>query len=105
MLQDLLAAWRAEGLTEADLRLWALGWAGQGAWAGAFAAGASTPLLADASSGADGVYALWEASIDDLFLLDRGGLVRYRANLASMDLTEKKHRRILDGWVRALLAP
>lgn len=104
MLQDLLSDWRAEGFTSDDVQVWAIGWAGQGAMAGTFAHGATSPLMADSSSGPDGVYAAWEAGIDDLFLLDREGWVRFRANLVSMDLGDKKHRRALDSWVHELLA-
>ncbi|MDY0002379.1 MAG: hypothetical protein RBU30_13880 [Polyangia bacterium] len=100
-----MSGWRSEGLGEADLQIWAIGWAGQGFYASQFAQGAVSPLLADSSSGPDGVFAAWGASVDDLFLLDRDGLVRYQANLISMDLGESRNRRALNDWVTALVGP
>lgn len=105
MLQDLLATWWEEGFLADDVQVWAIGYAGQGSYASTFAAGAASPLMADFSSGPTGVFGLWEADIDDLFLIDREGQVRYRANLVSMNLTNSKNRRTLNEWVHTLLTP
>jgi hypothetical protein len=79
-----------------------MGWAGQGAFAAQFAGDSESPCFADPSAGEDGVFARFDASIDDLLLIDRQGQVRYEIHLADMDLGEKDNRKKVDRWVRGL---
>lgn len=104
MLHDLLAGWRDPEAGLRDVQLWSVGWAGQGAFAGDYAGGADVPCFADPTSGQGSIFALYEAKVDDLFLVDRAGQVRYRLHLPDFDLTDGDHKKRLDGWVRGLAA-
>lgn len=106
MLHDLLGGWRDPEDNLAGVQLWSVGWAGQGAFAGNYAGGADVPCFADPTSAQEGsVFALYGAQVDDLFVIDRAGQVRYRLHLPDFDLTDGDHRKRLDGWVRDLAAP
>ena len=84
--------------------LYVVGWAGQGAYAPQFAGSSTTPCFSDTTSGPEGVYATFEAWVDDLFIIDATGQVRYIAHLHDLDLQERDNRNTVDGWVRALLS-
>jgi len=102
VLTNLLAAWKDPEESLDGVSLWSIGWAGQGAFAGDYAQGADVPCFADPTSGDGSIFALYGAEVDDLFVIDPSGEVRYRLHLPDFDLTDGDHRKRLDGWVRDL---
>ena len=71
--------------------------------ASAFANENEAPCLGDSAETDQSAFAAYGAGVDEVFIIDRQGQVRYRLTVAVMDLNESKHRRTLDGWVRELL--
>jgi len=98
-----LEEWRNEGLTSDDVDLWAIGYSPTIGFALEFAGDASPACLADESDPALSAFAAYDAGIDDVFIIDRDGQVRFRFTVALMSMESSGNRDTVDGWVRELL--
>lgn len=94
--------WRQEGLDRDAIELWVVGHEGQERYIPTFADESDAACFVDSPEAA--AFDAFGAEIDDLFLLDPRGAVRYQANLIDAPLSEEENRNRLDGEVRALVS-
>lgn len=71
--------------------------------ASVFAQEHDAPCLGDHADPERSAFAAYEAGVDDVFIIDGEGLVRYRFTVGVMSMTDSDHRSTVDGWVRGLL--
>lgn len=68
-----------------------------------FCEGVDAACLGDHSDPDQSAFAAFDAQVDDVFIIDREGQVRFELTVAVMNLNESKHRATVDAWVRELL--
>lgn len=68
-----------------------------------FAGDATPACLADESDPALSAFEAYGADIDDAFIIDRAGQVRFRFSVALMSLESSDNRDKVDDWVHELL--
>lgn len=71
--------------------------------ASAFGEGHDAACLADSADSEQSAYTAYDAAIDDVFVIDRDGQVRFHFTVAVLDLNKSEHRNQVDDWVRELL--
>jgi len=86
-----------------DVELWAVGYSSTIGQASVFGEGQDAACLADNAEPELSAYVAYDAAVDDVFIIDRQGQVRFAFTVGVMNLTESKHRNTVDGWVRELL--
>ena len=67
-----------------------------------FAAGAEGACFADSSDPALSAYAAYGAAQDDLFIIDRQGLIQHHFSTLTTPLSDPANRAQVDSWVRTL---
>ncbi len=95
--------WRDDGFSANDVELWAVGYHSTVGQASIFADGNPAPCLADGAEAEGSAFDAYGAEIDDLFILDRQGQVRFALSVAVRDLEKPSNRDAVDAWVRELL--
>ena len=98
---QLVQGWRNDGYTRDQVEVWTVGYPGSEAWVDSFAGSATESLFVDSASMT--AYSAFNATKDDLIIIDRQGSVAHDVSLASMPLTSPTNRDQIDAWVRALL--
>lgn len=71
--------------------------------ASAFGEGHDAACLADNADPEQSAFTAFDADIDDVFVIDREGQVRFHFTVTVYNLSESKHRNQVDDWVRELL--
>jgi len=69
----------------------------------AFCEGYDAACLGDHSDPDQSAFEAFDAHVDDVFIIDREGQVRFDFTVAVMDLNESEHKSTVDAWVRELL--
>ena len=105
MLYDQLSVWRTSGFGRDVLEVWTVGYPGQEE--------ALPSVLEDLPDGFDeallvdtdeiAAWGLWEAHVNDLFVVDQEGMIVDTTNLASEPLNVTENLVALDEVVRGLL--
>jgi hypothetical protein len=85
------------------VEVWAVGYYSTMGDAAVFGEGYEAACLGDEAEPDQSAFAAYGAGVDDLFVIDRQGQVRYELTVAVMNLTDSGHSATLDGWVRELL--
>jgi hypothetical protein len=105
ILDDQLSVWRSAGFDGDVLEMWAIGYPGQEeAIPGVLEdlpEGYAEALFVDTSE--VDTWGLWEAHVNDLFVVDQEGMIVYQSNLATNPLTLMENLAALDDVVRGLL--
>jgi hypothetical protein len=81
-----------------------MGIQGSGGLAPSFCEGSEASCFADSSDASRNARNLYRAEIDDTFLIDRQGFVRYEWSAYEAPLTEDDNAERVDEWVRGLVA-
>jgi hypothetical protein len=102
-VDELAEQWRADGFDHEDLETWAIGFPGQEGLVDDFASDLDAALFVDSEE--DAVFTSWQATSNDLFVIDRDGIVVERVDVAYNSLSERSNREHLDRLVRRLLEP
>ncbi len=95
----MLQQWRADGFGPEDVEVWAIARSGDEATVADFADGSTSACFIDGSS----VYSDFDASKDDVVIIDRQGDIRHRFDSGKDSLRDAAQRAKVDGWVRDLL--
>ncbi|MFH1438882.1 MAG: hypothetical protein ABIJ56_24465 [Pseudomonadota bacterium] len=97
-LDDLLQAWRTDGLGYDVLELWAVGYLTSTESVATFADGSEAACFIDDID--ETIFTAWEATLDDIFVLDASGEVVYEMNCGSCSLANSECADPLDTAVR-----
>jgi len=100
----MLAEWRADGFGHDELELWVMGYAGSEEHVEELEAGSDASIFADSTLDAENAMLLYDAHVNDLFLVDRQGRLAGQTNASVDPLGVEENRSALDEWVRLLLA-
>jgi hypothetical protein len=95
----MLQAWRADGYGFEVLEVWSVGYPTTEDVIAAFADGSDSACFNDTI----GVFTMYSAMADDIFVIDAMGMVRYETNVLYYSLSVPENRAELDAQVRALL--
>ncbi len=94
-----MGEWRADGFGTDDVEVWAIGSSDDVSAIEGFADGSTSSCFVGGST----VYSAYEASKDDVVIIDREGNIRHRFDSGADSLRDADQRAKVDGWVRALL--
>ena len=97
----MLVGWREAGWGVDDLEMWLVGYPGQEAAVAGLAVPADTSVFVPPSTE---IWLAWGANQNDVFVVDREGLVAGVVNLGMYPLTDEEHKAMLDSLVLGVLA-
>jgi len=95
----MLLEWRTDGYGFDVLEVWSVGYPTTEDVIAAYANGADSPCFNDTVD----VFAMYSAVVDDIFVIDTLGMVRFETNVIPNPLSEPANRAELDAQVRSLL--
>lgn len=97
----MLVGWREAGWGVEDLEMWIVGYQGQEADVAGLGVPADTSVFVPPSTE---VWLAWYAHQNDVFVVDREGLIAGVVNLGMHPLTDDANKAVLDTLVLGVLA-
>jgi hypothetical protein len=95
----MLQEWRTDGYGFDVLEVWSVGYPAAEDVVAAYADGSDSACFNDTV----GVFTMYSATADDIFVIDTMGMVRCETNVLYYSLSVPENRAELDACVRALL--